>query len=165
MPPSMNPSPMSRSTGYKNVMQTKREKVFPSSIPVCSAILRISQFQENPMPEEGNIRKTLARFASSFDQKDWTLLESVLTDELTVDYSDLRGDPPAKIAAGEYVEARRQALEPLSTRHVISNLEITIEGRRAAVTASSVIFRRRGSAFFNTHATYQFGLSQHTQRG
>jgi len=56
-------------------------------------------------------------------------------------------------------------LEPLSTRHVISNLEITIEGRRAAVTASSVIFRRRGSAFFNTHATYQFGLSQHTQRG
>ena len=59
------------------------------------------------MPEEENIRKTLARFASSFDQKDWTLLESVLTDELTVDYSDLRGDPPAKIAAGEYVEARR----------------------------------------------------------
>ncbi len=45
------------------------------------------------MSSEEDIRMTIARFANSFDLKDWALMESVLAEELTVEYSDLRGDP------------------------------------------------------------------------
>ena len=46
------------------------------------------------MSAEEDIRKTISQFANSFDLKDWALMESALADVLTVDYSDLRGDPP-----------------------------------------------------------------------
>ena len=44
------------------------------------------------MSTEEEIRKTIVRFGNSFDLKDWALMESVLSEELTVDYSDLRGE-------------------------------------------------------------------------
>ena len=74
------------------------------------------------MPPEEDIRKTIAQFANSIDLKDWALMESSLAEVLTVDHSDLRGDPPEEISAGEFVRARRDALEKLDTQHIIGNL-------------------------------------------
>ena len=37
------------------------------------------------MSAEEDIRKTIARFANSFDLKDWALMESALAEVLTVD--------------------------------------------------------------------------------
>ena len=51
------------------------------------------------MSAEEDIRKTIARFANSFDLKDWALMESALAEKLTVDYSDLRGESPKEITA------------------------------------------------------------------
>ena len=59
-----------------------------------------------PMPPEEDIRKTIVRFANSFGLKAWVVLESTLADVLTVDYSDLRVDPPAEITGHEYAQAR-----------------------------------------------------------
>ena len=117
------------------------------------------------MSAEENIRTTIARFANSFDLKDWALMESALAEELTVDYSDLRGGPPEEITAREYAEARREALEALDTQHIIGDLEITVDGKRAAVEASSMIFRTSDGMVFNTHARYHFGLSHDQDRG
>ena len=111
------------------------------------------------MSAEEDIRKTIARFANSFDLKDWALMESVLAEVLTVDYSDLRGGLPQGITAREYSQARREALEALDTQHVISNLEITVDGARASVRAGSMIFRILDGVVLDTHARYQFGLS------
>ncbi len=105
-------------------------------------------------------QRTLARFANSFDLKDWDLMEPVLTEVLTVDYSDLRGDPPKEITAKEYVAARREALQHLDTQHIIGNLEIEVAGGEASVRASSLILRSRDSKSFNTHASYLFGLTE-----
>ena len=114
---------------------------------------------------EEDIRKTLARFANSFDLKNRTLMESALAEELTVDYSDLRGEPTKAITAREYAQARREALEALDTQHIIDNLEITIEGKRASVKASSMIFRSLDGVVFNTHARYHFRMFQDQDRG
>ncbi len=117
------------------------------------------------MSAEEDIRKTIARFANSFDLKDWVQMESVLAEELTVDYSDLRGGAPKEITAREYTQARREALDALDTQHIIGNLEITVDGKRASVVASSMIFRTLDGVVFNTHARYQFGLSEDQDRG
>ena len=82
-----------------------------------------------------------------------------------MDYSDLRGGPPKEITARQYAQARRQALEALDTQHIIGNLEITVDGKRASVGASSMIFRTFDGLVFNTHARYHFGLSQDQDRG
>ena len=117
------------------------------------------------MSAEEDIRKTIARFANSFDLKDWALMESVLAEVLTVDYSDLRGGLPQEITAREYAQARREALEALDTQHIIGNLEITVDGESASVRAGSMIFRTLDGVVFNTHARYQFGLSEDQDRG
>ena len=40
------------------------------------------------------IQKLIAKFANSFDMKDWSGLEACFTESLYTDYSDLRGTPP-----------------------------------------------------------------------
>ncbi len=117
------------------------------------------------MSTEEDIRKTIARYANSFDLKDWALMESALAEVLAVDYSDLRGGPPREITAREYAQARREALEALDTQHIIGNLEITVDGSRASVGTSSMIFRTLDGLVFNTHARYQFRLSKDQGRG
>ena len=117
------------------------------------------------MSAEEDIRKTIARFANSFDLKDYALMESALAEKLTVDYSDLRGESPKEITAREFAQDRREALETLDTQHIIGNLEITVEGKRASVEASSMIFRTLDGSVFNTHARYQFRLSHDQDRG
>ena len=110
------------------------------------------------MSAEDDIRKTIAQFANSFDLKDWALLESALAGLITVDYSDLRGDLPKEIIGRGYVQARREALEKLDTQHIIGNLETTVDGERASVRASSMIFKALSGVVFNTRATRRFGL-------
>ena len=58
--------------------------------------------------DELDIQRTISRFANSFDLNDWELMKSTLSDNLTVDYSDLRGEPPRRFAAQDYVNDRRR---------------------------------------------------------
>ena len=105
-------------------------------------------------------QRTLARFANSFDLKDWDLMESVLTEVLTVDYSDLRGDPPQ----GDHRQRVRSRPQrgPAASGHSthLGNLEIEVAGGEASVRASSLILRSRDSKSFNTHASNLFGLTE-----
>jgi len=41
----------------------------------------------------------------------------------------------------------------------------TVDGKRAPVAASSMIFRALDGEVFNTHARYRFGLSEDQDRG
>ena len=58
------------------------------------------------------------------------MMESVLAEVSTVEYSDLSGDPPEEITGHEHAMARREAPEALDTRHTIVNLEITVAGKK-----------------------------------
>jgi DNA-binding MurR/RpiR family transcriptional regulator len=112
------------------------------------------------MAERDGIENAINRFMNSFDLKDWSVMKALLLDEIQIDYSDLRGDPPATAFATDYVKARRDALEHLSTHHLMSNFEITVQSSEAVARASCVIFRTDGTTPFHSHAFYTFRLKR-----
>ena len=107
------------------------------------------------------IQQLIARFANSFDMKDWSGLESCFTDSLYTDYSDLRGTPPETIFASEYVRLRREALGHLKLHHLVSNYEIDFpDTNTATCRASMVVWRKSEEEDFTSHCVYNFQLTK-----
>jgi hypothetical protein len=107
------------------------------------------------------IQQLVARFANSFDMKDWPALGDCLADELQTDYSDLRGTPPETMSRERFLELRRCGLNGLRTQHLPKNIEISLKQDEAEARVSMVIYRRTESGeFFNTHCQYTFGLER-----
>jgi hypothetical protein len=105
------------------------------------------------------IQGVIARFANSFDVKDWNGLEACFTESLYTDYSDLRGTPPQTITASEYVRLRRESLDPLKLHHLVSNYEIDLtDSDHATCRASMVVWRRSDEEEFTSHCVYIFQL-------
>lgn len=104
-----------------------------------------------------DIQALLARFANSFDLKDWDGLQACLADQLSTDYGDLRGTPPETVHAAYYVQARREALQDLKTHHLSGNVEIRYDDPlNATCLVSTVIWRKTETEVFNTHCVYTF---------
>jgi len=107
------------------------------------------------------IQEVLARFANSFDRKDWSGLESCFTESLYTDYSDLRGTAPETIKASEYVAARRAALDHLKLHHLVSNYEFDfLSADRATCRASMIVWRNSDEEEFTSHCVYEFQLTK-----
>ena len=107
------------------------------------------------------IQEVMARFANSFDLKDWDGLASCLADQVLTDYSDLRGTPPESVRATEYVASRRASLENLKLHHLGGNYEITyVDALNATCRASMVIWRKSETDEFTTHCIYTFKLTK-----
>ena len=107
------------------------------------------------------IQEVIARFANSFDRKDWSALESCFTQSLYTDYSDLRGTAPETIKASEYVAARREALDHLKLHHLVSNYEVDFtDSNSATCRASMVVWRKSDEEEFTSHCVYTFQLTK-----
>lgn len=107
-----------------------------------------------------DIQELIARFANSFDVKDWSGLQACLTESLYTDYGDLRGTPPETLTASEYVRLRRESLDHLKLQHLVSNYEIDLTGpEKAACRASMVVWRKAEDAEFTSHCIYTFQLT------
>jgi hypothetical protein len=105
------------------------------------------------------IQQVIAKFANSFDVKDWDGLQSCLTESLFTDYSDLRGTPPETISATDYVRLRRESLDALKLHHLVSNYEIGLpDAGGATCRASMVVWRKSETEEFITHCVYIFQL-------
>ena len=111
------------------------------------------------------IQRLIAKFANSFDLKDWRALGECLADELDTDYFDLRGTPAETLSRERFVELRRSALQALQTHHLAGNVDVALNGSRANANASMAIFRRVESGeTFDTHCLYAFGCER-AERG
>ena len=107
------------------------------------------------------IQQVIARFANSFDVKDWGRLEACFTEFLFTDYSDLRGTPPQTISASEYTRQRRESLDPLKLHHLVSNYEVDFtDSNTAACRASMVVWRKSDEEEFTSHCVYIFQLAK-----
>jgi len=105
------------------------------------------------------IHELIARFANSFDLKDWNILTDCLADSVYTDYSDLRGTPPETVSSKAYVNSRQQSLKSLTTHHLCGNYEVQYtDGFQATCRASMIIWRKSGEAQFTTHCIYLFRL-------
>jgi len=80
-------------------------------------------------------------FARSLDIKDWEACRRCFLDEIETDYSDLRGEPPSRVKADDFVAKRRAALERLKTLHLSTNHLVTVDGDRATCVSAAVIHR------------------------
>ena len=107
------------------------------------------------------IQKVIARFANSFDVKDWDGLEACLTESLYMDYSDLRGTPPQTVSAKDYVQKRIDSLDDLKLHHLVSNYEVDItDSNSATCRASMVVWRVSDEEEFTSHCVYNFQLTK-----
>ncbi len=107
------------------------------------------------------IEAVIARFATSFDVKDWDGLQSCFTDSLYTDYGDLRGTPPQTVTAADYVAGRRESLDPLKLHHLVSNYEVEFTNADSATCrASMIVWRRSDTEEFTSHCVYLFQLAK-----
>ncbi|HSJ89475.1 MAG TPA: nuclear transport factor 2 family protein [Anaerolineales bacterium] len=107
------------------------------------------------------IQELIARFANSFDVKDWRALEACFTEVLFTDYSDLRGTPPQNVSASEYARSRRESLDHLKLHHLVSNYEIEFGNPNSAVCrASMIVWRKSEEEEFTSHCYYIFQLTK-----
>lgn len=107
------------------------------------------------------IQELIAKFANSFDLKDWSGLQSCFTESIYTDYSDLRGMPSQTVSAADYVKSRRESLDHLKLHHLVSNYEIDFPNSGdATCRASMMVWRRSETEEFASHCFYIFQLLQ-----
>lgn len=107
------------------------------------------------------IQELIAKFANSFDLKDWDGLQSCFTESIHTDYSDLRGTPPQTVSAVDYVKSRRESLDHLKLHHLVSNYEIDFpDSGGATCRASMIVWRKSETEEFTSHCFYIFKLVQ-----
>jgi hypothetical protein len=107
------------------------------------------------------IEAAIARFATSFDVKDWDGLQACFTASLYTDYGDLRGTPPQTVSAAEYVAGRRASLEHLKLHHLVSNYEVDFNNSNSATCrASMIVWRKTDTEEFTSHCVYLFQLTR-----
>lgn len=84
------------------------------------------------LSDRAEIRDVIVRYGWALDTKDWALLDTCFTEDAFVDYSSNPGG-----RAGAYPEVRAWLAKVLSafpvTQHLMSNVEIVLEGDRARV--------------------------------
>jgi hypothetical protein len=98
--------------------------------------------------------------ARALDVKDWAACRRCFTDEIGTDYSDLRGEPPSRVRADDFVARRRTALGTLKTLHLSANHLVTVDGDRATCVSAAVIHRLRpeDGERFDTYCAYTHAL-------
>ena len=85
--------------------------------------------------------ETIVGIANALDLKEWPRVRSCLADELDIDYSEFRGEAPARISADPYVASREAGLRGVRSLHMSTNHEITIAGDGATCRSAYRIFR------------------------
>lgn len=107
------------------------------------------------------IQQTIARFANSFDVKDWDGLQACFTETFRADYSDLNGTPPQIMNAADYVKSRRESLARFKLHHLVSNYEIDFaDSNSAACRASMIVWRKADGEESASHYVYLFQLTK-----
>ncbi|HUP72106.1 MAG TPA: nuclear transport factor 2 family protein [Acidimicrobiales bacterium] len=79
------------------------------------------------------INDLLTRYAHSVDSKDWALYRSVFTDGAFIDYESAGGIKGDREEVANWLE-KTMAGFPM-TQHLISNIDVKIDGDRASVRA------------------------------
>ena len=107
------------------------------------------------------IQQIVARFANSFDVKDWDDLQACFTESLYTDNSDLRGTPPETVSAKDYVQKRINSLNHLKLHHLVSNYEVDFtDSNTSTCRASMVVWRKSDEEEFTSHCVYIFQLAK-----
>ena len=111
-----------------------------------------------------NIQDLLYKFMRSFDDKDFSTMQNCMCDEVNLDYSSFRNEPPSKQKSSEYCRKRKESLETLVTQHNLFNLIIKVneDNLSANVNCNFIIYRflipfsGTKEDFFHSYGQYEF---------
>jgi hypothetical protein len=94
-------------------------------------------------------------YAFGIDTRDFALLRSIFTDQITMDFADYSGQPQATLSADEWVAGVKILFTGLdSTQHVMSNPLVEVEGDRATCR----MYMKAEHFFQNDQGGYDFAL-------
>ncbi|KAM3095843.1 nuclear transport factor 2 family protein [Phormidesmis sp. 146-12] len=93
------------------------------------------------MIERGKIIDVIVGIANAMDDKNWQKLKKYLADEINIDYSEFRGEPPQRITAEAYVQQRVEGLTGLKTLHISTNHEVLVRKEYAQCRSAYRIYR------------------------
>ena len=83
--------------------------------------------------DRAEITDLLTRYARAVDRKDWDLFRSVFTPDARIDYTQVGGIAGSLDEVAGFLEQVMPMFE--SMQHLISNIDIAIDGDEAKVTA------------------------------
>lgn len=91
------------------------------------------------MSDRDTVVETINRLFWYVDRRQWGELQTVLADEVLLDYTSLSGGDPAGVSAPDIIAAWHASLGGLAaTQHLVSNHLVTLDGDSAEVTAQFI---------------------------
>ena len=97
--------------------------------------------------DEQDVIRSIQRYASGVDMRDWALYRSAFTDELEVDFSSWSGGAPMTLPADQWVQNVRSVLSGFeATQHTLTNFVVDVSGE----TAHAVVYMQAQHFLPNT---------------
>jgi len=106
------------------------------------------------------LQELLVSYARSCDDRNWQRYRALFTPDAEIDYSGAYGRSGRRDEIADWVEALMSGPALQQTQHMLSNIEITLEGDRAAGRADylnpDVFTRPAGRALLVNGGIYDF---------
>lgn len=117
----------------------------------------------NKLADRLDIVEACTQMAWLADQRDWAALTELFTDRVTLDYTSLNGGEPVELDRREAVTAWAGILGRLAaTQHLVSNHLISLDGDRAACTATfqatHILPNLHGDSLWTLGGDYRYRL-------
>jgi hypothetical protein len=127
-------------------MLTQMEK----TMDVTQEIRRICDIVE--------ITQIVNRIGPYGDQGRWEEQRTLFTEEITIDFGPAK--PPAVISVDANIAWAKKAYAGVTTHHMISNVDVLLDGEKARVSAQGLSrhYRKANGNFWNIYQRYEFGL-------
>jgi len=94
-------------------------------------------------------------YAQGIDTKDWPLLRSIFTDEITMDFFDYSGGPPVTLSADVWIDNVKVLMTGLdSTQHVMTNPIVDVNGD----TATCRMYMKAEHFLQNSQGSYDYAI-------
>ena len=93
------------------------------------------------------VEDVVVRLFVATDERDWSTLESCLSDPLTLDMTSLTGGSPIQLPPREVCTTWAESFAPLDhVHHQVGNFQTHIVGRMATVNCHGIAFHYRAKA-------------------
>lgn len=110
-------------------MQSAKMKLLPA---VLSLVFGSNALADTVnMSQQEQVKQVITRMINAVDSKQWQQAKQQFTKDMFADYSSLSGQPGAQTASAELVDSWQELLGQVSTHHLLSNFEISLDGKQA----------------------------------
>ncbi|WP_164857086.1 nuclear transport factor 2 family protein [Sphingomonas crocodyli] len=118
------------------------------------------------LQDRAEIEEVVVGLANATDSRDWRGVEALLADQVDLEYRTLTRDTPPirqRVSPAQFVVASQGTLPGfLHTQHLIGNIVIRVEGKRAEVVSqvwmSHYLPADQGPPYWNVAGTYRHDL-------